>query len=130
MAVDRNRVERTLPQPANSLAKDFRVVESGKFPTNTVRSSSSSSGAVASPSSSSSSSTLFDEDQYIPTLFPLLPLDYIGFTCMIIGLILAAGGGIGGGGILVPIYILIFDFPIKHSISLASVTVLGGSIAK
>jgi uncharacterized membrane protein YfcA len=37
--------------------------------------------------------------------------------------------GIGGGGILVPIYILIFDFPVKHAIPLASVTVLGGSIA-
>ena len=74
--------------------------------------------------------TLFDEDQDIPSLFPLTPLDYVGFTCMIVGLILAAGGGIGGGGILVPIYILIFDFPVKHSIPLASVTVFGGAIAK
>jgi uncharacterized membrane protein YfcA len=38
-------------------------------------------------------------------------------------------GGIGGGGILVPIYILILDFPVKHAISLSSVTVLGGALA-
>ena len=77
-----------------------------------------------------SNSTLFNEDQDIPSLLPLVPLDYVGFTCMVVGLILAAGGGIGGGGMLVPIYILIFDFPVKHSIPLASVTVLGGAIAK
>ncbi|KAG7340346.1 sulfite exporter TauE/SafE [Nitzschia inconspicua] len=47
----------------------------------------------------------------------------------VVGLILAAGGGIGGGGILVPTYILLLDFPVKRAISLASVTVLGGAIA-
>ena len=36
---------------------------------------------------------------------------------------------IGGGGILVPIYILLLQFPVKHAIPLASITVLGGAIA-
>jgi uncharacterized membrane protein YfcA len=73
--------------------------------------------------------SLIDEDEDIASLFPFRPLDYIGFFCAVAGLMLAAGGGIGGGGILVPIYILIFDFPVKHAIPLASVTVLGGSMA-
>ncbi|KAL7546045.1 hypothetical protein ACHAWF_009388 [Thalassiosira exigua] len=55
--------------------------------------------------------------------------DYLGFGSAILGLLLAAGGGIGGGGLLVPIYILLLEFPVKHAISLASTTVLGGAIA-
>jgi hypothetical protein len=77
----------------------------------------------------SSSFHLMHVDEDITSLFPFRPQDYIGFFCAVAGLMLAAGGGIGGGGILVPIYILIFDFPVKHAIPLASVTVLGGSIA-
>ena len=63
---------------------------------------------------------------------PLLPLDrndYIGFSCAVIGLMVAAGGGIGGGGILVPIYILVMGFSPKHAIPLSNITVFGGSIA-
>lgn len=70
-----------------------------------------------------------DEDEPLDPLFPLTLKDYFGFSCAVAGLMLAAGGGIGGGGLLVPIYILILDFPVKHAIPLASVTVLGGAIA-
>ena len=49
--------------------------------------------------------------------------------CASLGLILAAGAGIGGGGILVPIYILVLGFPSKLAIPLSNVTVLGGAIA-
>jgi hypothetical protein len=73
---------------------------------------------------------IIDEDQDLPSLFPFRwPRDYLGFGFAILGLLLAAGGGIGGGGILVPIYILIVDFPVKNAIPLASITVLGGAIA-
>jgi hypothetical protein len=91
----------------------------------------------------------------LPPLFPLTTRDYIGYVCAITGLIIAAGGGIGGGGtftsvystgvranltnafnsismitgILVPTYILIMELPVKHAISLTCVTVLGGSMA-
>lgn len=40
-----------------------------------------------------------------------------------------AGGGIGGGGILVPIYILVMEFSPKHAIPLSNITVFGGAIA-
>ena len=46
--------------------------------------------------SSSSSSSLLDENRVLPSLFPLTwPSDYLGFTCATLGLLLAAGGGIG-----------------------------------
>ena len=46
--------------------------------------------------SSSSSSSLLDENRVLPPLFPLTwPSDYLGFTCATLGLLLAAGGGIG-----------------------------------
>ena len=47
-------------------------------------------------------------------LFPLTTSDRIGFSLAICGLMIAAGGGIGGGGILVPIYILVMGFSPKH----------------
>jgi len=63
---------------------------------------------------------------------PLLPLDnsdQVGFVLTVWGLMIAAGGGIGGGGILVPIYILIMGFTPKHAIPLSNITVLGGALA-
>jgi len=63
---------------------------------------------------------------------PLLPLDtsdQIGLVFAIGGLMIAAGGGIGGGGILVPIYILVMGFSPKHAIPLSNITVLGGALA-
>lgn len=62
-------------------------------------------------------------------LFPLTASDYVGFACATIGLLIAAGGGIGGGGILVPIYILVMGFSPKHAIPLSNITVFGGAVA-
>jgi uncharacterized membrane protein YfcA len=52
-----------------------------------------------------------------------------GIVAACVGLILAAGGGIGGGGILVPIYILIMRFSARYGIPLSNVTILGGALA-
>lgn len=46
-----------------------------------------------------------------------------------IGLVIAASGGIGGGGILVPLFILVLGFHPKHAIALSNFTILGGAIA-
>lgn len=46
-----------------------------------------------------------------------------------IGLMIAASGGIGGGGILVPLFMLVLGFRPKHAIALSNFTILGGSIA-
>lgn len=67
-------------------------------------------------------------DEHVP-LFPLTSNDYTGFLCAICGLMVAAGGGIGGGGILVPIYILVMGFAPKNAIPLSNITVFGGAVA-
>jgi uncharacterized membrane protein YfcA len=64
-----------------------------------------------------------------PPLLPLKTSDYWGFALATLGLMVAAGGGIGGGGILVPIFSLVFGFSAKHAISLSNVTVFAGAIA-
>jgi hypothetical protein len=69
-----------------------------------------------------------ETDEHKP-LFPLDASDYIGFLCGSLGLMLAAGGGIGGGGMLVPLYILVMGFSPKHAIPLSNVTVFGGACA-
>jgi uncharacterized membrane protein YfcA len=72
---------------------------------------------------------VIDEAGALPPLFPFQWEDYLGFGVAVIGLVLAAGGGIGGGGILVPTYILLMDFPAKNAIPLTSITVFGGTLA-
>ena len=62
-------------------------------------------------------------------LFPLNLWDYLGSFLAAIGLILAASGGIGGGGIVVPVLILIFHFHSKQAIPLSNVATFGGSIS-
>jgi hypothetical protein len=72
-------------------------------------------------------SPIFREEH--PPLFPLKTSDYYGLFFAVVGLVLAAGGGIGGGGILVPIYILVMGFSPKHAVPLSNVTVFGGAVA-
>ncbi|KAL7449155.1 hypothetical protein ACHAWC_001245 [Mediolabrus comicus] len=62
-------------------------------------------------------------------LYPMDKTDITGFFFATLGLMIAAGGGIGGGGVLVPIYILIMKFSPKHAIPLSNITVFGGAVA-
>merc|ERR1719189_1182783 len=53
----------------------------------------------------------------------------IGAMCAIlVGSMIAAGGGLGGGGVFVPIYILILGYPPKFAAALSQATIFGGSI--
>ena len=61
-------------------------------------------------------------------LFPLNNRDIIGTVLCTIGLMIAASGGIGGGGILVPLLILVFEFHPKYAIPLSNFTILGSSL--
>jgi uncharacterized membrane protein YfcA len=73
-------------------------------------------------------SVLLPTDQHKP-LLPLDSTDILGFVLSTVSLMIAAGGGIGGGGILIPIYIIIMDFSPRYALPLSIVTVFGGSIA-
>ena len=61
-------------------------------------------------------------------LIPLNDSDIIGSLFVILGLMMAASGGIGGGGILVPLLIIIFEFNPKHAVPLSNFTILGSSV--
>jgi hypothetical protein len=90
--------------------------------------SSSSFGSSSSSSSSMPTTTkkrkpVFSQEH--PPLFPLTQSTVWGFVLATLGLVVAAGGGIGGGGLLVPIYIIVMGFSPKHAIPLSNITVFG-----
>jgi uncharacterized membrane protein YfcA len=53
----------------------------------------------------------------------------LGIVFVCFGLMLAAGGGIGGGGILVPILIIVMGFSARYGVPLSNITILGGAVA-
>jgi hypothetical protein len=73
--------------------------------------------------------TCFPEKYPHAPLFPMHSSDVWTLACASLGLLLAAGGGIGGGGILVPLYVLVGRFAPKEAVPLSNITILGGAIA-
>lgn len=61
-------------------------------------------------------------------LFPFDSSDWWGTITVTLGLLVAAAGGIGGGGILVPLYILVMGFRPKYAVALSNFTIVGSSI--
>ena len=61
-------------------------------------------------------------------LFPLDSSDFWGTLLVALGSMIAASGGIGGGGMLVPLLILIFGFHPKNAIPLSNFTIVGSSL--
>ena len=70
-----------------------------------------------------------EDDNSKPKLFPLKSNDAFAFLVASFGVTMAAGGGIGGGGVVVPSYILIMGFTPREAIPLTAVTVFGGALA-
>ena len=63
-------------------------------------------------------------------LFPLSLIDYILGFVVIVTAMLSSIGGIGGGGLLLPIYMLLGSFGIDYSVPLTIITVAGTSFVK
>jgi hypothetical protein len=58
---------------------------------------------------------------------PLRPLDYRDALALLLcglGLAIAAAGGLGGGDLLVPVYVLVLGLPPKQAIPLSNATVM------
>jgi hypothetical protein len=71
---------------------------------------------------------LSDSYQQHKDLFPLDASDYWGTILVTLGLLVAASGGIGGGGILVPLLILVYQFSPRYAVPLSNFTIVGSSI--
>ena len=69
------------------------------------------------------------EKNKTPTLLPLQTSTIISFVVASLALGLGASSGTGGGGTIVPIYILIARLPIQVAIPIGAVTVFGGALA-
>eukprot|EP00903_Cladosiphon_okamuranus_P007707 g7469.t1 len=69
-----------------------------------------------------------DESIAHKDLFPVNRWDIATTVLAACGLMIAAAGGIGGGGILVPIYILVLRFSPKYAVPLSNITIFGGAI--
>lgn len=87
------------------------------------------SEAAANGSALSDFTEVLSFDYHKP-LFPLnMRQDGATIALAVLGLMIAASGGIGGGGILVPLFMLVLGFRPKHAIALSNFTIFGGSIA-
>lgn len=64
-----------------------------------------------------------------PSLLPLTRREIIGFMLASFGAVLGSAGGIGGGGLVLPTFIVAVGLPPRFAFPLSSVTVLGGSLA-
>uniref|UniRef100_A0AAV1T6K8 Sulfite exporter TauE/SafE n=1 Tax=Peronospora matthiolae TaxID=2874970 RepID=A0AAV1T6K8_9STRA len=63
------------------------------------------------------------------TLFPLSPADIAGSVGGFVATVLAAGSGLGGGGLLVPVYTLLMSLSSHEAVPLSKATIFGGAIA-
>lgn len=68
-----------------------------------------------------------DKDQQrpkrVPTLYPITARKIIAFIIAALFLAIAAGGGIGGGGILVPMYAIVLEIELHFAIPLSNMTI-------
>lgn len=62
-------------------------------------------------------------------LWPLDSRDWWTLGIATLAIFVAAGGGIGGGGILVPLYASVLGFPAKYAVALSNFTIVGGAVA-
>ena len=64
------------------------------------------------------------------TIFPIYFSEFIGVFVIAVFLALANVGGIGGGGLIIPITMAFFRFTTKEAIAISGFTILMGSVAR
>jgi len=121
--------------PAHAVVDDALDTTNGDFagvatPAVAVEMSGTITAAEAEPLELGALGNETDSFDYHKDLFPMdLVHDGLTIGLASIGLMIAASGGIGGGGMLVPLFMLVLGFKTKHAIALSNCTILGGSIA-
>ncbi|CAD7963732.1 unnamed protein product [Amoebophrya sp. A120] len=71
-----------------------------------------------------------EEEAWSPKpLWPMNARDWISFLLVSLVSVIAACGGIGGGALFVPLYMMVLQFPTANASALSNVTIFGGSIA-
>eukprot|EP00928_Gymnodinium_smaydae_P014016 TRINITY_DN15083_c3_g2_i1.p1 TRINITY_DN15083_c3_g2~~TRINITY_DN15083_c3_g2_i1.p1 ORF type:complete len:691 (-),score=149.82 TRINITY_DN15083_c3_g2_i1:194-2266(-) len=98
------------------------------LPTVTSAPGVTAAAAAAAAAGGLSQAPIPDPFAYHKDVFPPDRTDYLALFLSAIGLVIAAGGGIGGGGILVPLYMMVLGFHPKHAIALSNVTIFGSAI--
>ena len=63
-------------------------------------------------------------------IFPIYLSEFMGLVVMTILLALANVGGIGGGGLIIPIIMAMFSFTTKEAIAISGFTIFTGSVAR
>jgi len=63
------------------------------------------------------------------TLFPIAPLEILAFFLIFLGSALSNAGGIGGGGLLLPILLLVFRFYTHEAIPISKLMIFAGAIS-
>jgi len=56
-------------------------------------------------------------------VWPLLPLEYVGFFVTFICIVGTNAGGLGGGGVMLPVLIVFFRFDLKRAIAMSNSTI-------
>ena len=64
------------------------------------------------------------------TLLPPAPQDFLGTALLFVGGTLAGASGIGGGGLNVPIMMLVLHFIVLEAVPLSHIMVLGNAVAQ
>ncbi|KAF0697242.1 Aste57867_12070 [Aphanomyces stellatus] len=62
-------------------------------------------------------------------LFPLNSVDLAGTIGAFVCILISSGGGLGGGGLLVPLYIIVLGFSSHDAIPLSKATIFGSALA-
>ena len=63
-------------------------------------------------------------------ILPLLPLEIAGFFVTILALLFANCGGLGGGGIMIPVLMVFFGFDIKSAIGISNATIFVSAVCR
>mmetsp|Transcript_1418 Transcript_1418/g.1928 ORF Transcript_1418/g.1928 Transcript_1418/m.1928 type:complete len:136 (+) Transcript_1418:154-561(+) len=63
-------------------------------------------------------------------IFPIYASEFIGILVLTILIALANVGGVGGGGLIIPVIMSLFGFHTKEAIAISGFTIFTGSVAR